>query len=200
LWHFFVTGLQGFRTTAKPALFTNKLGLAILVEALTRVHEGLPSALKGFPASDGDSVASIGVHGLSLLAFYAGPLIFLAADFGYRVQGRQQVVMIAGIGVVLPLCGTLLLVGVIGLATLASPYYQPSLEPNVAMALWSKAAGSALPARMMIASITTFGAARFGARALANWVATPRFGQRFSRILFGSYAESLPGVLYIRST
>jgi hypothetical protein len=42
------------------------------------------------------------------------------------------------------------------------------------MALWSHAARSALPGRMMIAAITIFGALRFAARALANTVRTPR--------------------------
>src|SRR5581483_3661330 len=139
----FVTGLQSLRTSANLALFSNKLGLAILVAALIRVHEGLPTALKGFPASDGTAAASVAGQGLSLLALYVGPLVFLAADFGYRMQGRRQVAMTAGMGIFSPLCGTLLLVGVIGLATHACPYYQPSLEPTVAMALWSKVAGSA---------------------------------------------------------
>jgi hypothetical protein len=93
--------------------------------------------------------------------------------------------MTAGIGIVLPLCGTLLLVGVIGLATHASPYYQPSLEPTVAMALWSKVAGSALPGRMMIAAVTMFGAVRFGVGALKNSVSTPSLGRRPLRVLLG---------------
>jgi hypothetical protein len=144
----FVTGLQSFRARANLALFSNKLGLAILVAALIRVHDGLPTALKGVPASDGHAAALVAGKGLSLLALYVGPLVFLAADFGHRMQGRRQVAMTAGMGIVLPLCGTLLLLGVIGLATFASPYYQPSLDPDVAMALFSKAAGSALPGKL----------------------------------------------------
>jgi hypothetical protein len=76
-------------------------------------------------------------------------------------------------GVALPLFVTLLLVGAIGAATHASPFYQPSLEPTVAMALWSRAAGSALPGRRMIAAITVFGVARFGLKALAEAAGIP---------------------------
>jgi hypothetical protein len=91
--------------------------------------------------------------------------------------------MTAGMGIALPLFGTLLLLGVIGAATHVSSYYVPSLQPNIAMALWSKAAGSALPGRMMIATITLFGAARFGAGALANSVCMPAFGRQLRRAL-----------------
>jgi hypothetical protein len=179
----FITGAQSFRTSARLALFTDKLGFAILVAALVRVHEGLPTALQGFPPSDGSPAAVVALHGLSLLAFYVGPLVFLAADFGYRIEGRRGLAMAGGFGLVVPFFGTMLLVGIIGLATHASPYYRPSLEPTVAMALWSKAAGSALPGRMMIAAITMFGAGRFGAKALTNVVAIPALGRRPLRVL-----------------
>ncbi|HXS95585.1 MAG TPA: hypothetical protein VN736_13360 [Candidatus Limnocylindrales bacterium] len=179
----FVTGLQSFRTNARLALFTNKLGIAILVAALLRVREGLPAALQGTPASDGNLRFLVAAHGLSLLALYVGPLIFLAADFGYRMEGRRQIAMAGAVGLVLPLFGTLLLVGAISSATLASPYYQPSLEPTVAMALWSKVAGSALPGRMAIAAITMFGAGRFGAKALTNALAVRSLGRRPQQVL-----------------
>jgi hypothetical protein len=74
-------------------------------------------------------------------------------------------------GAALPLFGVLLLVGTVGVATGASSFYRPSLNPNVAMALWSHAANSAIPPRLMIAGITLFGALRVGARALVNTVA-----------------------------
>ena len=67
------------------------------------------------------------------------------------------------------LSSTLLLVGVIGRATYASRFYQPSLEPTVAMALWSKVAGRALPGLMMIAAITMFGAVRFGVSGINDF-------------------------------
>jgi hypothetical protein len=179
----FVTGLQSFRTNARLALFTDKLGIAILVAALIRVREGLPAALQGTPASDGQPAFLMAAHGLSLLAIYVGPLVFLAADSGYRLEGRRQIAMAGGVGLVLPLFGTLLLVGIIASATLASPYYQPSLEPTVAMALWSKVAGSALPGGMLIAAITMFGAGRFGARALTDAVAVRSLGRRPQKVL-----------------
>jgi hypothetical protein len=173
------TGLQSYWTNAKLALFSNKLSLAILLAALIRVRAGLPLALHRLAVSDERySTALIAWHTLTLLALSVGPLVFLAADFGYRMKGRKQVAMTGGMGIVLPLCATLLLVGVIGEATHDSSYYVPSLQPNIAMALWSHTAASALPGRMMIAAITLFGAVRFGARALANSVSVPAFGRR----------------------
>jgi hypothetical protein len=175
----FATGLQGHWTNAKLAIFSNKLSLAILLAALIRVREGLPLALHRLAVSDERySTALIAWHSLTLLALSIGPLAFLAADFGYRMKGRKQVAMTGGMGIALPLCGTLLLIGVIGAATHDSSYYVPSLQPTIAMALWSQTAGSALPGRMMIAAITLFGAVRFGARALANSVSVRAFGRR----------------------
>ena len=182
-----VTGTQSFRTSARLALFTNKLAFVILLAALIRVREGLPSALQAFSDSAGCPAALIAVHNLSHLAFYVGPLAFLAADFGYRLQSRREVAMTGAFGLVLPLFGTVLLVAIIGLATNASSYYQPSLEPTVAMALWSRAAGSALPGRVMIAVITTFGAGRFGARALTNVIAISNLSPRSLRVLLACF-------------
>jgi hypothetical protein len=124
-------------------------------------------------------------QGLSLLAFHVGPLVLLAGDFGYRMKGRKQVGLIAGMGIALPFCVTMLFVALVGLATLASGYYLPSLQPTVAMALWSKAAGSALPGRMAIAAMTMFGAVRFGAMSLRSSVSLPVFGRRLPWVILG---------------
>ena len=101
---------------------------------------------------------------------YTGPLILLAAVFGHRLKTRSEATLTAAMGVAFPLFGTLLLTCIIGLATNATRYHVPSLTPSVAMALWSKAAGSAAAPRMMLAAITIFGAVRFGARVLAEAV------------------------------
>ena len=42
------TGLQGVRTSVKLALFTDKLGIAILIAALIRVRDGWASVPGGF--------------------------------------------------------------------------------------------------------------------------------------------------------
>jgi hypothetical protein len=178
----FITGLQSLQTTAKLALFTTKLGIAILVAALLRVHQGWPAALKPAPIS----VVWDLWHGLSLLSFYVAPLALLAADGGYRSDGKKQIVRTALMGIALPLAGTLLFVGVINAATLHSRFYTPSLNPNVAMALWGRAARSSLPGVMMLATITIFGAVRFGARALAECVSIASYGTlvRWALLLF----------------
>ncbi len=181
----FITGLQSLRSTAKLALFTNKLGIAILVAAMLRVHQGWPAVLKKVPISSERSVISDLWHALSLLSLYVALLALLAADFGYRIPGRKQVVRTALAGIALPLFGTLLFVGVISVATLHSRFYTPSLNPNIAMALWGHAARSSLPGVMMLATITMFGAVRFGARALAESVSIPAYGSRVRWVVLG---------------
>ena len=171
LMFLFFTGQQSFQTRARLAAFTNKLGLAILIAALIRVHEGWPALLGPFRADEDRGWLWYVWAEFSMLAFYVAPLALLAADLGRRSRGRRQVAILGLVGLALPLFATLFLVGVIGTATHASPYYQPSLEPTVAMALWSKAARSALPGRILVAAVTIFGAVRFGGRSLVE--ATP---------------------------
>lgn len=166
----FVTGLQTPNVRAKLALFTNKLGIAILAAALFRVRDGLPFVLRGFRGYYPGSAISYELHGLAMLSFYVAPLSFLAADFGYRVRSRRQMVAITSMGLVLPLCGTLLLMAVIDVAINVSRLYQPSLDPNIAMALWSQVASSYLPGIVMLTAITVFGALRFGVGAISEAV------------------------------
>lgn len=167
----FFTGQQSFQTRARLATFTNKLGIAILVAALLRVHEGWPALLGPFSPDEDRGWLWYTWSEFSMLAMYVAPLALLAADLGRRSHGRKQVAIFSLMGVALPVFVALFLVGVIGTATHASYYYQPSLQPTVAMALWSKAARSALPGRVLVAAVTVFGAVRFGGRALVE--ATP---------------------------
>jgi hypothetical protein len=138
----FFTGLQSTKTIAKLALFGNKLGIAILLAAIIRVHEGLPEAMNGFPHSDNPLPEFW--RGLSLVMFYVAPLGFLAGNFGSLVQGRKQLAMTAVMGVVVPLFAVLMMIGVTNVATINSSFHQPSLNPNIPMALWGHAAYSSL--------------------------------------------------------
>jgi len=171
LMFLFLTGQQSLKTVTRLAAFTTKLGLAILIAALIRVHEGWPALLGRFKADEDRGWLWYGWSQFSMLAFYVAPLSFITADFGHRSHSRRQVAILGLIGLALPLFVVLFLVGLIGTATHASPYYQPSLQPTVAMALWSKAARSALPGRILVAAVTVFGAARFGGGSLV--VAAP---------------------------
>jgi hypothetical protein len=168
--YLFATSLQSYRLNAKLAFLFDKLGIAILLAALIRARRGLPDAFNGFPNNTAYSVPLDAWHGLSELMLYAGPLIFLASVFGHRMRTRRDAARMAAMGVALPLFGTVLLVRVISFATYGAGFYRPSLVPNVAMALWSGAAGSAMAPRMMLTSITIFGAVRFGAKVLAEAV------------------------------
>ena len=204
----FITGLQSMRTAAKLALFTNKLGIALLIAALLRVHQGWPAALKGFPSPVVSSPVSDVCQGLSLLTFYVAPLALLSANFGRRTTARKQVAITALMGIALPLFGTLLFVGVIVVATFHSQFYRPSLNPNIVMALWGDVADSALPGPMMLAAITMFGAVRFGARALADsisvravpsrlrWVVFPPITGAMVCVSLNPYAPSLSTALH----
>lgn len=101
-----------------------------------------------------------------ILIGYAAPLALFAASLVNSSQCRRSVAKTALLGFALPLFGSVLLIGVTNVATFYSGLYQPSLEPNIPMALWSNTAASAVPGRMLIVGITVFGALRFGVRAL----------------------------------
>lgn len=190
----FVTGLQTLPVRAKLALFANKLGIAILLAALIRVRDGWPAIWQGFRGSYAGSTISLEWNGLAMLSFYVAPLAFLAADFGYRSRERKQVDTLAVLGLALPLFATLLVVAVIDVATAASGSYQPSLQPNVAMALWAHVASSYLPGLMMLTSITVFGALRFGAKALAE-SALPMVAGR--RVQWAMLAPLIPVIAWV---
>ena len=134
------TGQQKLQTVARLASFTNKLGVAVLVAALIRVRDGWP----GVTHADFDRgpLSREVWAGISDLAFYAAPVLLLASSLSHRIRKRRELVLVSVFGVSAPLVLTLLLVGVIGAATHASNFYQPSLQPSVAMALWSRAARS----------------------------------------------------------
>jgi hypothetical protein len=180
LFFLFFTGLQSLRANAKMAIFTNKLGFAILIAALLRVHHGWPAVWNGLPGTERPPLTASLWHGVSLLAHDLAPLSLLAAGTGYRIQEKRHIVATALMGVALPLFGVLLLMGIINVSTYRSGFYQPSLNPTVAMALFSRAASSAVPGRLAIAAITMLGAARFGVRSLRDAVAYRKFGSKTS--------------------
>ena len=174
----FSTGARGAGTSARLALFSNRLAIAILVAAFLRVHEGWPAILKGFPFGSDRSEALDLAHGVSSLGFYIAPMMFVAADFGYYVRGKRDAVMTWLMGLALPLFGTLLALGLIGVATWASPSYQPSLQPNIGMALWSHAPRRDMTVGLMIAALSLFGALRFGVSSLAKFAMLGAFERR----------------------
>lgn len=98
----FTTAQQGLLTRAKLAVFTNKLGLAILIAALIRVREGLPAVLGAFRMPVGDDWLSQVVGSLSELALYVAPLALIAANFGYRSGGQRQIAITGLMGIAFP--------------------------------------------------------------------------------------------------
>lgn len=162
--YLFYSGVQSLRNTAKLAFFTDKLAIALLLAALWRVRDGW-SALNDIHFDGSYPVAREIWSGFTELAAYLIPFGFLAAGLAPRLRNRTHAGLAVSVGVAAPLFFTLLMAGVIGVVTHASVVYQPSLTPNVGMALFGKAAPSALPSRWMIAAITTFGTARFCIRS-----------------------------------
>ncbi len=164
----FVTGLQNPLTSARMAFFSNRLGIVLLIAAIIRARHGLPAALRGaldWPARD---IAINAWHGILYLSLSVAPLLFLASSFGARSRSPKQVAKIALFGLAIPLCLTLSSQGILAVATSASELYRPSLRPDIGMALGSGVAARAVPAMMMIATLTLFGAARFGVKMLAG--------------------------------
>lgn len=181
------TGLHGAPTSGKLALFTNKLGFAVLLAAMIRVRDGLPDGLHGLPIS-----GQAGDWGVSAVLFYAAPVCFLAGGLAGRLGGRKQVALAAGAGVAAPLFIAVFMAGLTAAATAKSLFYQPSLNPNVVMALWSQTARSARPGGMLIAAVTLFGALRFGMRAMAE-TAAPE-GGRTPWVWLGAMALAVSGL------
>jgi hypothetical protein len=172
----FVTGSRNFRTSARLALFTCKLCLVILIAAFIRVHDGWAAIPAGFPAASSTPIIELLWYQLSRVAFYAAPLALMAADFAFR-QERKHVALTGLAGIALSLFVALCFSGAIGVATLASGLYRPSLSPTVAMALFSNVAESATRGRMLAAAITTFGAVRFAVRALLGFTPVRPLGK-----------------------
>src|ERR1017187_8718035 len=61
-----VTGLHTATVRAKLALFTNKLGIAILLADLIRVRHGWPAIWQGFRGSYAGSTISLEWNGLAM--------------------------------------------------------------------------------------------------------------------------------------
>jgi hypothetical protein len=162
----FFTGLQSPQTSVRQALFTDKFSLAILIAALIRVHDGWRTIPTGFPPQV-ISVPQLWIQ-FSGLTLYAGPLAVLAAGLCAQTASRKNIVRIALAGMAGPIFGVLVLSLAIGVATFHSGFYQPSGNPTIGMALTSQMSHRAIPGRMLIVGITTFGAIRFGARSLAT--------------------------------
>ena len=138
----FISGLQSSTTTAKLAIFTNKLAVALLLAASVRVHQGWPAVFhQAAPVFDGSQLR----WGLAALSSCVAPVALLASGWVACTGGRRDAVRIGLVGIAFPLFGTLLWVAAIEIATFASPFYQPSLRPNLATALWGNAATSAAP-------------------------------------------------------
>jgi hypothetical protein len=183
----FMTGCQSLQTLGKLATFTNKLGFAMLIAALVRIHDGWPAVFSNVKNIGGVSWVPQLWSGTLELAFYVAPIGLLCCSFASRLHGRRQLAIAGMSGMAVPVFLTLLLVAVIGTATHASSLYQPSLQPTVAMALWSHTARSAVPGRMLVAAVTVFGAGRLASRLLADAIVaiTPRrWPGRLLMILF----------------
>jgi hypothetical protein len=147
----------------------------MLIAAFIRVHDGWASLPAGFhPQSPPFEQIC---RSVSALAFYVAPLLLLTAGTAGRCAGRKDVAISGLMGLVLPMFLALSISLIIGVATVQSSLYRPSLEPTVFMALFSRVAGSATASRMFIAAITTFGAARFGVRSLWDASGLRPFGK-----------------------
>jgi len=184
LVYIFFTATRGPACSAKLAYFTNKLALAVLVAAVIRVREGWIGGVDPLPGSGRPALESLWTGG-SQLAAYAAPLLFLAARMARPDYTPGEILKIAVMGVLVPLGGGLLVVGALCAATLSSGYYQPSLNPDIAMALWGRAARSAVSPRLMLMAITTFGALRFGASTLVELGAEKFKGRLAAMGIFG---------------
>lgn len=171
-----VTTTQILPDLATMAHFTNKLTLAIFVAALIRVRDGWPAVAL---ADSLPPLESPG-RGVAELVAFTAPMCFLCAHFASRLATRRDIVKTGIAGLAVPAFVALVLIAAIGTATGASSFYRPSLMPNAAMALFSGAAPSALPARMALAAVSLFGLMRLNTHFLLNHIdaGTDEIGHR----------------------
>lgn len=176
----FVTALQSPPVSGKMAFLSTKFGLAILLAALFRVRDGWPAIQHGFVSQGEFTGQRVVWHGFAFLVAHMAPLALVAAGWGGRIHGRKQIAYTASLGWAIPLFVSLLLVGLVNVSVGSSEFYQPSGQPDVAMALWAKSARSGVPPRVLVASATVFGALRFGVRGFADLAAISSRGRRGS--------------------
>ena len=182
----FVTALQGMRTNAKLAWFTNKLSLALLIAALIRVREGLPSAWEALAHAPG-FMQSTDWRSIPFILFYFAPLALFSSDFAYRTRTRRDATLIGLVGLALAFAFSLFAAALMAQAAhgLRANF---SNDRTMATALFQGISRRYFPPRMMVTAITMFGSARFGIRALANSVP---FEGRTTRVILGVLACSL---------
>ena len=187
----YLTGCQSVRVNAALAKFTIRLAVAILIAALIRVRSGWPAIPTGFDPFSQRSLAEDTWRGFSNLSFYVAPLALLASAFGTRLASRKQVATTALFGIVVPLAGSLAIVTALNVATHASWFYRPSLNPNIAMALVSGVSRTGERAILLIFAITVLGVLRFSVARLKEAAAVRWVPPRFAWIPFGCLISAI---------
>ena len=160
-----VTAAGSLPDCAALAAFSLKLCTALLIVVLIRVRRELPYAVYGYRLPDEASNPAELWNLVPSLVFYIGAPILLACSLARRMEDRKAVWKTAGAGLVLPLFGALLIVGIGNVAVFRSAWYRPSLEPNVAMGLWSGTVQAGRLAAGLLATLTLLGMLRFATRA-----------------------------------
>ena len=142
---------------SRLARFSIRLSIAVLIACAIRVRES-PAYLTG-------PIESL-EWSLNRLALGVAPMAFLAANLGARLQSSRHVLSTAALGLALPLWVSVFLVGLVNMATFHSRFYQPSNGPTIAMALMGGVSSRAIPALLLIVTITLFGPIRLGLQLL----------------------------------
>ena len=195
-----LTAWQSIRTTAVLARFSIHLGTAILIAALIRARSGWPAIPHGFETVLQRSLPVDLWWGFSYLSYAVAPLALLAAAFVRRCATRKSVVIVATLGIVVPLAGSMVIATAVSVATHASSLYRPSGHANIAMALTSGVTRQHERAVLIIFALTIIGLLRFGAAALKNvaggfhWL---RFGCLFSAIVWCSAHADRPAIAFM---
>lgn len=152
----FATGLQSLGVLSRLALFTDKLGVALLIVATIRVRRYLPDAWIATDLTDGI------LPRVAEPLLFIGPMALLAADFGSRLRSRKEVALLGTFGLALPMAGTLFAVALI---QRASYLWRSDLGglANIGVALFNGDSYRYARLWFLVLAITLFGMGRFAA-------------------------------------
>lgn len=167
----FATAERGLLASGKMALFTSKLGIALLIAGALRVREYWPEVWTGFV---GDTVRHGSVwHMVSEAMMIAVPMALLAADLGGWMRSSKDVLRAGIAGLMVPL-----LLAIPAVSLMARGASHTGSPGSIVCALWCDMTVRYQVPWMAAATMTMFGWGRFGVTMFGRALALDRMVRR----------------------